>query len=66
MLKSVVESMGVTGFAQVALLLFFSVFMSVLLRESLRSKREVSRMASLPLADDEQEEVAGSQTGDEA
>ena len=52
MLRSVVENMGQTGFAQVALVLFFSVFVSVLLREALRSKREVKHLSSMPLADD--------------
>jgi hypothetical protein len=52
MLRSVVEGMGQTGFAQVALILFFSVFLSVLIRESLRSKREVKHLSQLPLADD--------------
>lgn len=52
MLRSVVEGMGATGFAQVALILFFSVFISVLIRESLRSKREVTHLSHLPLADD--------------
>jgi len=52
MLRESIEHMGATGFAQIALLLFFSVFMSVLLREMLRGKKEVNRMSSLPLAED--------------
>lgn len=52
MLRSVVEQMGATGFAQAALILFFSVFISVLIRESLRSKREVRHLSDLPLAED--------------
>jgi hypothetical protein len=64
MLKTVVESMGMTGFAQVALILFFSVFVSVLIRESLRSRREVKHMAHLPLADDVAETPQATHTGD--
>jgi hypothetical protein len=52
MLRTVVENMGATGFAQVALILFFSVFISVLIRECLRSKREVQHLSDLPLAED--------------
>jgi len=63
MLRSVVESMGATGFAQVALVLFLSVFLSVLLRESLRSKREVKHLAAMPLADDVTTSQTDSTTG---
>jgi hypothetical protein len=59
MLKSVVESMGVTGFAQAALLLFFAVFLAVIVRESLRSNREVSRLGRMPLEDAEGTSSAG-------
>jgi hypothetical protein len=53
MLKDVAEHMtSVTGFIQMALVLFFSVFISVLIREALRSKREVQHMSALPLADE--------------
>jgi hypothetical protein len=63
MLRSVVESMGMTGFAQAALLLFFSVFVSVLIREALRPRREVNHLAALPLADDEAAAAATSDPG---
>ena len=52
MLQEVIQAMGATGFVQVALLLFFSVFVSVLIREALRSKREVKCLSDLPLEED--------------
>ena len=53
MLQQAVEYMGITGFAQVALVLFVSVFVSVLVREKFRSNGEVKHMSDLPLANDD-------------
>jgi len=39
-------------FIEVALILFLSVFISVLVREWLRSRHEVAKMANLPLEED--------------
>ena len=62
MLQTVLQTAtSATFFVQVALILFFSVFLSVLIREALRPKREVQRMADLPLQDDR--EVSQSQDG---
>ena len=52
MFHDILEYIGITGFAQIALLLFLAVFLSVLIREWLRPAREVQHMAGLPLADD--------------
>ena len=52
MLKSVIESMGATEYVQVALLLFFAVFMSILVRELMRGKKELREYSAMPLADE--------------
>lgn len=53
MLNTLLNDMtGAAFYVQAALLLFFSVFISVLVREALRPKGEVQRMADLPLRDD--------------
>jgi hypothetical protein len=54
MLQKVLET-GTSGttFVVMALVLFFSVFMSVLVREILRPRREVARMADMPLEEEE-------------
>jgi len=39
------------AYVEMALLLFLSVFVSVLVRESIRPKREITRLAAMPLAD---------------
>jgi hypothetical protein len=54
MLQQVVQAMGVTGFAQVALVLFVSVFVSVLVREKFRTTGEVKHLSGLPLDEDGQ------------
>jgi flagellar biosynthesis/type III secretory pathway M-ring protein FliF/YscJ len=54
MLQTVLQTAtSATFFVQVALVLFLSVFVSVLVREAMRPRREVNRMADLPLADDD-------------
>ena len=60
MLQTVLQTAtSATFFVQLALVLFFSVFISVLVREVLRSRHEVQRMADLPLHDDESPAAAG-------
>jgi hypothetical protein len=52
MLRSVVEAAGdLNVYAQVALVLFVAVFVSVLVREKMRSKKEVTHLENLPLRD---------------
>ncbi|HUO09458.1 MAG TPA: CcoQ/FixQ family Cbb3-type cytochrome c oxidase assembly chaperone [Phycisphaerae bacterium] len=53
MLQQAIEHMGITGFAQIALVLFVSVFVSVLVREKFRSTGEVKHMSNLPLDNDD-------------
>jgi hypothetical protein len=52
MLTTVIERISDTGFIQIALILFVSVFISVLIREAMRPRREVARMASMALEDE--------------
>jgi len=47
-------------YVEMALLLFFSVFISVLVRESMRTRQEVNHLGSLPLQDDKSEATDGS------
>jgi hypothetical protein len=52
MLRSVVEAAaGLNAFAQIALVLFVTAFVLVLVREKKRSKREVEHLQNLPLQD---------------
>ena len=53
MLQEIVQNMGATGFAQVALVMFVSVFVSVLVREKFRTSGEVKHLSDLPLAKDD-------------
>ena len=52
MIRSVLEHSN-TFFVQVALILFFSVFISVLIREALRPRREVHDLSHMPLQEDD-------------
>ncbi len=53
MLQTVLqEASSATVYVVMALLLFFAVFVSVVLREVLRPRREVTLMADMPLQDD--------------
>ena len=53
MLQTVLqEASSATTYVVMALVLFFSVFVSVVVREILRPRREVQWMADMPLADD--------------
>jgi hypothetical protein len=52
MLRSVVETAeNLSAYAQVALVLFVAVFISVVVREKMRSKKEVTHLENLPLQD---------------
>jgi len=48
MLRSVVEAAGLSIFTQMALVIFLGVFVSVVIREALRSKGEVEKLSNLP------------------
>ena len=52
MLQKVLEWAGdLNVYAQVALVLFVAVFLTVLVREKMRSKKEVTHLENLPLKD---------------
>ena len=52
MLKTLVEYVGdVSIYGEVALVLFVMVFVSVLLREWLRPRKELDHLENLPLSD---------------
>ena len=53
MLQSIFQNASsATTYVVMALVLFFSVFVSVVLREILRPRREVDLLADMPLQDD--------------
>ena len=47
MLRSVIESAGLTFFPSVALVIFLAVFIGVVIRECLRPKGEAKRLANM-------------------
>ena len=49
MIVAFIDLLSPLTFIQVALILFFSVFVSVLVREALRPKHEVTQMSHMPL-----------------
>jgi len=53
-LTDVVSHAGLHGYAEIAMILFFLAFLTIVLRVMAPSrKREMDRMARLPLDDDE-------------
>jgi len=53
MLQTVLQqASSATAYVVMALVLFFSVFVSVVVREILRPRREVTLMADMPLEDE--------------
>jgi len=51
MFKDVLRAMDFTLLTQLALVLFFLVFVAVVVRTMLRSRGEMERQASIPLSD---------------
>lgn len=52
MLRSVIEQAGLSIFTQIALLIFFAVFVTAVIRVWLQPKSDVQRLENLPLADE--------------
>jgi cbb3-type cytochrome oxidase subunit 3 len=59
MFKDVLNHMnGADHFASIGLVIFFAVFVMIVLNAAIRSRRDISRWANLPLDDNaEQKEV---------
>jgi hypothetical protein len=51
-LSDVVGASGLHGYAEVALVIFFAVFVAVLLRVTLSRRDELDRLSRLPLEDE--------------
>ena len=64
MLQTVLQqASSATAYVVMALVLFFSVFVSVVVREILRPRREVQVMADMPLEDDLQLAASNAKDG---
>lgn len=51
MFKDVLQAMDFTLLSQIALVLFFVVFVAVVIRTVLRPRQEMDRQAQIPLSD---------------
>lgn len=52
MFKDVLRAMDFTTLSQIALLLFFGVFVAVVIRTMLRPKKEMDKQSQIPLSDE--------------
>ena len=52
MFKEVLQAMDFTVLAQIALVIFFGVFVAVTIRTWTRSKGEMDRQSQIPLSDE--------------
>ncbi|MFK7789079.1 MAG: CcoQ/FixQ family Cbb3-type cytochrome c oxidase assembly chaperone [Phycisphaeraceae bacterium] len=52
MFKDVLRAMDFTTLSQLALLLFFGVFVAVVIRTMLRPKKEMDKQSQIPLSDE--------------
>lgn len=52
MFKDVLRAMDFTTLSQIALLLFFGVFVAVVIRTYLRPKHEMDKQSQIPLSDE--------------
>ena len=52
MFKDVLRAMDFTTLSQIALVLFFLVFLAIVVRVVTRPKQEIDRQSQIPLSDD--------------
>lgn len=52
MFKDVLRAMDFTTLSQIALILFFGVFVAVVIRTMLRPKKEMDKQSEIPLSDE--------------
>ncbi len=52
MFQDVLRAMNFTLLSQIALVIFFGVFVAVVIRTMTRSKKEIDRQSQIPLSDE--------------
>lgn len=62
MFKDVLQAMGSTTLSQIALILFFGVFVAVVIRTWTRPNKEMDQQSQIPLSDEPVEPRVNKQT----